>query len=584
MMNHPWMCSALIGCVLAGTAGAQPITYRPIIISGQAAAGGGTIAPANATVGYSMPAIDDFGRFVCFGTVTDPITSPAILAGRTRGAAPTVRIVARRGGQVAGLAPGVQYAGFYPDALLASGGRVIFGATILGPGVTTSDEEAWFLEPMPGEPPVPLIREGDPAPGLPGVTINTLNALEQHPSTGDGVIAFNVLLSAGAAVWRCSVHDPLPQPLAVTGRQIPGQPAGRTYASVSSQPRVSDQGEVVLVATMAGAGVSPLSDTALLMFAPGSTAPVVLLREGQVDAISGQGLGNISPFELAVVGQRVALSAGFQGSLNADRGLLVGSLDGSEPFRFVTIPGQPGPFSGTTLRGVQTDCITINTLGRAVYSCSLAGSVTATNNTVLLSELVQGPGTRSILGREGSAVPSLPPSPPLTFGEFSIYADAPTHAAANIRAQTLFSGTITGTGVTTSNDFGIWAVNPSGTTQLVCREGGMITLAPGDTRTITAASIRRRRSDQPDQSWLNSAGEFVLDLTFSGGARGLYLGAFDTCLGDFNLDNAVTVQDLFEFLDAWFVSYESADFNGGDGVTVQDVFDYLDAWFAGCPE
>ncbi len=46
-------------------------------------------------------------------------------------------------------------------------------------------------------------------------------------------------------------------------------------------------------------------------------------------------------------------------------------------------------------------------------------------------------------------------------------------------------------------------------------------------------------------------------------------------------DLAITVQDLFVFLNFWFAG--PADFNQ-DGMTdVQDVFDYLNAWFAGCP-
>jgi len=66
------------------------------------------------------------------------------------------------------------------------------------------------------------------------------------------------------------------------------------------------------------------------------------------------------------------------------------------------------------------------------------------------------------------------------------------------------------------------------------------------------------------------------------------------CRADFNTSGSVTVQDLFDFLRAWFAQctaagtpgsacqYGSADFNNTSGVTVQDLFDYLAAWFAGC--
>jgi hypothetical protein len=54
------------------------------------------------------------------------------------------------------------------------------------------------------------------------------------------------------------------------------------------------------------------------------------------------------------------------------------------------------------------------------------------------------------------------------------------------------------------------------------------------------------------------------------------------CLADFNSDGALTVQDIFDFLAAWFAGDAFADFNRVDGVSVQDIFDFLAAWFAGC--
>jgi len=59
-----------------------------------------------------------------------------------------------------------------------------------------------------------------------------------------------------------------------------------------------------------------------------------------------------------------------------------------------------------------------------------------------------------------------------------------------------------------------------------------------------------------------------------------HLGA--TCSADFNLDGVVAVQDIFDFLTAWFAADSRADWNGVDGITVQDVFDFLSSWFAGC--
>ncbi len=58
--------------------------------------------------------------------------------------------------------------------------------------------------------------------------------------------------------------------------------------------------------------------------------------------------------------------------------------------------------------------------------------------------------------------------------------------------------------------------------------------------------------------------------------------AAPTCPADFNGVGGVTVQDIFDFLAAYFSNDPSADFNGVGGVTVQDIFDFLAAYFTGC--
>jgi hypothetical protein len=53
------------------------------------------------------------------------------------------------------------------------------------------------------------------------------------------------------------------------------------------------------------------------------------------------------------------------------------------------------------------------------------------------------------------------------------------------------------------------------------------------------------------------------------------------CRADFNYDGHVAVQDIFDFLNAWFAGDPRADFDGG-GLAVSDIFAFLNAWFAGC--
>jgi hypothetical protein len=60
------------------------------------------------------------------------------------------------------------------------------------------------------------------------------------------------------------------------------------------------------------------------------------------------------------------------------------------------------------------------------------------------------------------------------------------------------------------------------------------------------------------------------------------LGTPPGCRADFNAVGGVTVQDIFDFLAAWFANDPRANFNGAGGITVQDIFDFLSAWFSGC--
>lgn len=55
------------------------------------------------------------------------------------------------------------------------------------------------------------------------------------------------------------------------------------------------------------------------------------------------------------------------------------------------------------------------------------------------------------------------------------------------------------------------------------------------------------------------------------------------CPADLNCSNSLTVQDIFDFLTAYFSNDPRGDFNGsGLPATVQDIFDFLAAYFAGC--
>ncbi len=55
------------------------------------------------------------------------------------------------------------------------------------------------------------------------------------------------------------------------------------------------------------------------------------------------------------------------------------------------------------------------------------------------------------------------------------------------------------------------------------------------------------------------------------------------CIGDFNGSGTISVQDVLDFLVAYFSGDAGADVNGVGGVTVEDIFVFLESYFSGCP-
>jgi hypothetical protein len=82
------------------------------------------------------------------------------------------------------------------------------------------------------------------------------------------------------------------------------------------------------------------------------------------------------------------------------------------------------------------------------------------------------------------------------------------------------------------------------------------------------------------------------DCTGSGTAGALYATSSNACgsatspccYADFNKSGAISVQDIFDYLNAWFGGNLYA-ITGGDGaggsLAVQNIFDFLSAWFTG---
>ncbi len=70
-----------------------------------------------------------------------------------------------------------------------------------------------------------------------------------------------------------------------------------------------------------------------------------------------------------------------------------------------------------------------------------------------------------------------------------------------------------------------------------------------------------------------------------GGQPSPYFARWTTqpaCPADFNCSGQIEIDDLFVYLNSFLAGSPAADFNGVGGTTVQDIFDFIAAWFAPC--
>ena len=54
------------------------------------------------------------------------------------------------------------------------------------------------------------------------------------------------------------------------------------------------------------------------------------------------------------------------------------------------------------------------------------------------------------------------------------------------------------------------------------------------------------------------------------------------CIGDFDHNGTIMVQDLFDFIDAWIIGDFRADSDQNGTTQVQDLFDFLSSFASGC--
>ncbi len=387
--------------------------------------------------------------------ITSSITSTMDLGIWANQGTGTLDLVALTGQAAPGITGGIFAT--LADPVYNENSQVAFGALIDG-ATATSGEGVWSTSSGT----LSLVAEqGNPAPGRNGATLTAFSALDAVGLSDDNTIVIANLASGvgvtsanDLGIWEGTLSSNLTL-LLQTGDVVGGETISGVELT-SAQPLL--EGQTRDFASHSG-------DLAVLAFFLDKTTGIVT-SIGGAEALAcevgepapGTGGATFSAFSSPIINNSdhiafeatLAISGGVTKSTNA--GIWAG---GSGALQLVARTGQVGTSFLTLSDPLDNDNDV--TAFAATYKSG------ATTETGLFCSNQSGPVAETHQQAPGC-------STGVFFSTFNVMALADSGGESN-DGGLVFEATVTGTGVTTANNKGIWAVDSTGTPQLVMREG-----------------------------------------------------------------------------------------------------------------
>ncbi len=498
-----------------------------------------------------------------------------------------LRLAFRSGSSDVPGVPGAQFNGFITGfpCVMSGAGMAFSGQMAVGlGGVTINDYQGIWGPSVDGSSDLRLLARPGVAigagapPAGPGLTLPTY--LRTNPKSlvlsGNGRVAFGATLAPGVGVDETNDTvivergvDISMSYVAREGSEVPGYP-GVTFKSLD------------LSAYVQSGGIS---------------------IDGAGDVVFGEIDGANPPTE--GVSRLWRRRASGQYELLAARGVAAGS-------------GVPAGILGTF---VTIQAPAMNSVGTVVFAGTVSDPTGAQVSGLWMCE--PATGTPRLIVR--SDVADTPRSPPgLAGAKFSVELPSRGTYQINTRGQVFFKWKLQDGpgGITTANDDGLWAYDPSAWLMGVVRLGDIVTVSPGVIAPVTAVSVflGPGGSDDGRIRYLNDQGQCAYTVQFSPASGAILVSqlpgsgaccrgatcveaASDECVGtgqrfagigtvcgsagvccaaDFDQSGALNALDVFAYLDAWFAGSASAETDGVPGLSAADVFQFLADWFGGC--
>jgi hypothetical protein len=430
----------------------------------------GTTAPDAAGTGsvgvfkkFSDPVYSGSSAVAFLGTLTQGVggVTAANDTGVWSNDGGTLRLAAREGGQAPGCASGVVFK-MLKQVALPDAGRVLLYAQLAGSGVTTSNNYGIWAGSGAGQQLV--LRTGS-----------------AHPVTSGTVKTITFLPAA---------------------------------ANVTGQTRCFDSAGDLLYAVKFASGTTAIYKATL-----GSgtyTHTLVAAQNGAATGVAGAKFASFGNPTMNDAG-RVAFGAKLSGSVSSSSNVGIWA-DGTNGVRQLVIrSGTTAPdAAGTGSVGV------FKKFSDPVYSGSSAvaflgtlaqgGGVTVSNDTGVWSN----DGGLHLVAREGDQAPGCGAG--VVFKTF-------TQIALPDQGGVVMFAKLGGTGVGSSNDMAIFAVDTGGTLQLIAREGTPHAVTGKTIKTLSFLPAIAGVSGQT-RGFSQSTGDLVYSATFTDGSAGIFKVVF----------------------------------------------------------
>jgi hypothetical protein len=514
-----------ISMVTVGHA-ARGATFTTLLLSGTEAPG----IPGTVINSFGVPKINNVGQVA----ITVVLKADAALGINSNtdgvlysGFPGAVGIVAREAAQAPTFPSGVNFITRSNPAAtaLSDDGQVIFSlplATNAGAGITeSSDSLTWIGSPGAV---ARLMREGDPPPGLPGLTIdsvgssltiltNTGKVYQQQQMLGPGVTSDN----GGTALFAGTTPANL-TPIIRTGSAPPDGPSGTVFQQFLAVKATGNHLLVEGSLLQGQGGVTPANDQALWA-TNGSGNLNLVLREGgfvtgppelvdpgtQISTFDEMGINKSGT--ILTWGSKLLVD-GVHVSSSNDTVVLIGTA--ATGLSVIAREGTPAPGLPGINYGSSFSEARIADNGNVLIFATLAGSgVTGANDGAFFKGTPDHP---QLLVREGDQAPGFAPGNFIQeWGTSDFLID---EAGMFALIDTVSNGT--------STSEAIFVTNPAtGQLELLVKQGDSLEVAPGIFKIISDLTVGFGPSSQS----ANAQHQLTFTATFTDGTSGAFIAA-----------------------------------------------------------